>query len=89
MRNKLRRWLLWSTDCGRLGSKLMCIYFLLIVLPLGIFSFYAYVRVKNMVQEQTFSAAQNALTTPVCLWNVFSAGWTELSTSFPQTPWFI
>ena len=60
MRNKLRRWLLWSTDCGRLGSKLMCIYFLLIVLPLGIFSFYAYVRVKNMVQEQTFSAAQNA-----------------------------
>lgn len=60
MKNKLLRWLQWSANCGRLGSKLMCIYFLLIVLPLGMFSFYAYLRVRDMVQEQTFSAAQNA-----------------------------
>ena len=57
MKNKFLR---WFTAGGRLGSKLMCIYFLLIVLPLGMFSFYAYLRVRNMVQEQTFSAARAA-----------------------------
>ena len=57
MKNKF---LQWFAVCGRLGSKLMCIYFLLIVLPLGMFSFYAYLRVRNMVQEQTFSAARAA-----------------------------
>ncbi len=57
MKNKF---LQWFAVCGRLGSKLMCIYFLLIVFPLGMFSFYAYLRVKDMVQEQTFSAAQTA-----------------------------
>ncbi len=56
MRNKFLRWL----TCGKLGAKLMCIYFLLIVLPLGMFSFYAYLRVRELIQEQTFSAAQNA-----------------------------
>lgn len=57
MRNKF---LQWFAVCGRLGTKLMCIYFLLIVFPLGMFSFYAYLRVRDMVQEQTFSAAQTA-----------------------------
>ena len=56
MKNKFMRWL----ACGKLGSKLMCIYFLLIVLPLGLFSFYAYLRVRAVVQEQTFSAARTA-----------------------------
>ena len=42
------------------SSKLLCIYFLLIVIPLGMFSLYAYLRVKSVIQEQTFSAAQNA-----------------------------
>ena len=60
MKNKFLRWLEWFTACGKLGSKLMCIYFLLIVLPLGMFSVYAYVRVKDLIQEQTFSAAQGA-----------------------------
>ena len=41
MKNKF---LQWFAVCGRLGSKLMCIYFLLIVFPLGMFSFYAYLR---------------------------------------------
>ena len=56
MKNKFMRWL----ACGKLGSKLMCIYFLLIVLPLGLFSFYAYLRVRAVVQDQTFSAARTA-----------------------------
>lgn len=56
MKNKFLRWL----SGGKLGGKLMCIYFLLIVLPLGMFSFYAYLRVRDLVQEQTFSAAQSA-----------------------------
>ena len=57
MKNRfLRRF----TAGGKLGSRLLCIYFLLIVLPLGMFSFYAYLRVREMVQEQTFSAAQAA-----------------------------
>lgn len=60
MKNSLLRWLQWSTSCGKLRSKLLCIYFLLIVIPLGMFSLYAYLRVKSVIQEQTFSAAQNA-----------------------------
>lgn len=43
-----------------LKNKLFCTYFLLVVLPLGIFTLYAYQRVRNVVQEQTFIAAQNA-----------------------------
>ncbi|MCI9337160.1 MAG: sensor histidine kinase [Lachnospiraceae bacterium] len=60
MKNKVPQWLQRFTVYGKLGSKLMCIYFLLIVLPLGMFSFYAYLRVREMVQKQTFSAAQTA-----------------------------
>lgn len=60
MKNKFLRYVQRFTVCGKLGRKLMCIYFLLIVLPLGMFSFYAYVRVRNTIQEQTFSAAQTA-----------------------------
>lgn len=60
MKNKLIRWLQHSTCCGRLRTRLLCIYFLLIVMPLGMFSLYAYVRVKGVIQAQTFSAAQKA-----------------------------
>lgn len=60
MKNKFLRWLQLSAGRGKLANKLMCIYFLLIVLPLGMFSFYAYLRVRDMIQEQTFLAAQNA-----------------------------
>lgn len=60
MKNRFLQLLQWLTVRGKLGSRLMCIYFLLIVLPLGMFSLYAYLRVKSMVQEQTFSAAQTA-----------------------------
>ena len=60
MKSKLLQWLQWSAVRGKLAGRLMCIYFLLIVLPLGMFSFYAYMRVRDMIQEQTFLAAQNA-----------------------------
>lgn len=43
-----------------LKAKLLCSYFLLVVLPLGFFTLYAYLRVRSVVQEQTFIAAQNA-----------------------------
>ena len=43
-----------------LKNKLLCTYFLLVVLPLGIFTLYAYLQVRSVVQEQTFIAAQNA-----------------------------
>lgn len=60
MRNRLLQWLQRSAARGKLAGRLMCIYFLLIVLPLGMFSFYAYLRVREMIQAQTFAAAQNA-----------------------------
>lgn len=60
MKNKLLKWLQSSASRGKLAGRLMCIYFLLIVLPLGMFSFYAYLRVKDMIQAQTFLTAQNA-----------------------------
>lgn len=43
-----------------LKTKLFCTYFLLVVLPLGFFTLYTYLQVRNVVQEQTFSAMQNA-----------------------------
>ncbi len=50
---------------GRFGpkslkTKLLCTYFLLVVIPLGVFTLYAYLRVRSVVQKQTFIAAQNA-----------------------------
>lgn len=45
---------------GKLREKLLCVYFLLVLLPLGLFTVYAYARIRGVVQEQTFSAAQNA-----------------------------
>ncbi len=43
-----------------LKNKLLCVYFLLVVLPLGFFTIYTYLRVRSVVQEQTFTAMQNA-----------------------------
>lgn len=60
MMNKLLQWFKWSAARGKLAGRLMCIYFLLIVLPLGMFSFYAYRRVREMIQNQTLLAAQNS-----------------------------
>lgn len=60
MKTKLMQWLHRSAVYGKLRNKLLCIYFLLIVIPLGFFSLYTYLRVKNVIQKQTFSAAQNA-----------------------------
>lgn len=60
MRNKLLHWLSRLTSYGKLRTRLLCIYFLLIVIPLGFFSLYTNLRVRNVVQNQTLSAAQNA-----------------------------
>lgn len=41
-----------------LRLKLLLIYFLLLLLPLGIFTFYAFHRISALTQEQTFTAAR-------------------------------
>ena len=60
MKNKILSWLRRLTSYGKLRSRLLLIYFLLIVLPLGFFSLYSNFRVRNVVQKQTLSSAQNA-----------------------------
>ena len=60
MKNKILSWLRRLTSYGKLRSRLLLIYFLLIALPLGFFSLYSNFRVRNVVQNQTLSAAQNA-----------------------------
>lgn len=60
MKNRLLQWVKLSSARGKLRNKLLFIYFVLIVLPLGLFTLYAYLRVRSVVQKQTFSAAQNA-----------------------------
>lgn len=60
MRDRILICLSKLTSYGKLRTRLLCIYFLLIVLPLGLFSLYSNFRVRNVVQDQTLSAAQNA-----------------------------
>lgn len=60
MPNKGWNWLDRLTSHGKLRTRLLCIYFLLVLLPLGAFSLYTNVRVRRVVQQQTLSAAQNA-----------------------------
>lgn len=43
-----------------LRSKLVWIYFVLIILPLGFFSFYAIRRLNELTREQTLSSIQKA-----------------------------
>lgn len=83
MKNSLLRWLQWSTSCGKLRSKLLCIYFLLIVIPLGMFSLYAYLRVKSVIPGADLLGRAEPLTIPACLWSIFWAGWTVSSTTCP------
>lgn len=60
MPNKGWNWLDRLTSHGKLRTRLLCIYFLLILLPLGAFSLYTNFRVRRVVQQQTLAAAQNA-----------------------------
>lgn len=60
MRNKVLSYLSRLTSHGKLRTRLLCIYFLLIVFPLGFFSLYSNFRVRSVIQKQTLSAAQNA-----------------------------
>lgn len=60
MKNKLRA--LWRSlllDIS-LRGKLLCIFFLLLVLPLGAFTLYAFHRINTVIEEQTFSSSQKA-----------------------------
>lgn len=58
MKNKLTQILTALFSGNSLRAKLLWIYFLLILLPLGFFTFYVYNRVSSVIQEQTFTAAQ-------------------------------
>lgn len=58
MKHKSARFLAALFSGSSLRTKLLWIYFLLILLPLGFFTFYVYNRVSSVVQEQTFTAAQ-------------------------------
>ena len=60
MIRNLRRRLSRLASVGTLRARLLCLYFLLVALPLGVFSVYTNFRVRDVVQEQTLSAAQNA-----------------------------
>lgn len=51
---------LFSPARGSLRGKLLWVYFLLVVIPLGLFTLYSYHRVRSVVERQTFAAAQNA-----------------------------
>ena len=60
MKNKLRAcWRSLLLDVS-LRGKLLCIFFLLLVLPLGAFTLYAFHRINTVIEEQTFSASQKA-----------------------------
>ena len=60
MKNKLRAfWRSLLLDVG-LRGKLLCIFFLLLLLPLGAFTLYAFHRINTVIEEQTFSASQKA-----------------------------
>lgn len=60
MKDKLLQWLHRSATHGKLRTKLLVIYFLLIVIPLGLFSLYTHLRVRSVIRQQTLSAAQTA-----------------------------
>lgn len=60
MKNKLRAcWRSLLLDVS-LRGKLLCIFFLLLVLSLGAFTLYAFHRINTVIEEQTFSASQKA-----------------------------
>ena len=61
MKNKIWKdgWKKIITDSS-LRSKLVWIYFVLIILPLGFFSFYAIRRLNELTREQTLSSVQKA-----------------------------
>ncbi len=60
MKHNFSCWLHRCSASGKLRSKLLCIYFLLIVIPLGLFSLYSFFRVQDVIRNQTLAAAQNA-----------------------------
>ncbi len=51
-------WLKCFVLDAHLKSKLLCVYFLLIILPLGFFTLFTYHKVSAVIQEQTFTAAK-------------------------------
>lgn len=59
-KSKLRAWGRSLLLDARLRGKLLVIFFLLLVLPLGVFTLYAFHRINTVIEEQTFSAAEKA-----------------------------
>lgn len=60
MNNKIHSWMNSLLLDGKLRTKLLVIYFVLLLLPLGLFTLYAFNRISAVIQEQTFFAAQKA-----------------------------
>lgn len=48
-------------------SKLLLIYFILILIPLGLFTFFTFSRVSNVIQEQTFNTVSQAFNNAVSI----------------------
>ncbi len=55
--NRIKRLFLKLSDMS-LRRKLLITYFVLVIMPLSIFTVYAFLRINRVIQEQTFTAAQ-------------------------------
>lgn len=75
MMNKLRSQIGQFLNDIPMHTKMMCVYFLLVAVPLAGFTGFAFVRVDQVVQQQTFAAAQK----------IFEDIYTNLLSTFSQT----
>ena len=55
--NRIKRLFLKLSDMS-ISRKLLITYFVLVIMPLSIFTVYAFLRINRVIQEQTFTAAQ-------------------------------
>lgn len=65
MTKLLRRWFKNLLYNLHVRSKLLLIYFILILIPLSVFTFFAFYRVSGVVQEQTFNTVSQAFNNAV------------------------
>ena len=59
-KNRLRAWGRSLLLDARLRGKLLVLFFLLLVLPLGLFTLYAFHRINTVIEQQTVSATEKA-----------------------------
>ena len=57
-KNRLRAWGRSLLLDARLRGKLLVLFFLLLVLPLGLFTLYAFHRINTVIEQQTVSATE-------------------------------